>query len=41
MHKKDPEGPPFFKTWKGMYWLVLGNLALMVLLFYAITRYYA
>ncbi|CAN5802017.1 hypothetical protein BH24BAC1_BH24BAC1_16330 [soil metagenome] len=39
--KKDPEGPPFFNSWKSMYWLVLGNLALMVLVFYLITRYYA
>jgi hypothetical protein len=41
MKKKDPEAPPFFRSWKGMYWLVLGNLALMILLFYALTRYYA
>ncbi|MBJ6116777.1 hypothetical protein JAO76_01150 [Pontibacter sp. BT310] len=34
------EKPPFFKSWKGMYWLVLGNLAFMIVLFYAITKYY-
>jgi hypothetical protein len=39
--EKDPEGPPFFNSWQGMYWLVLGNLALMVFGFYLITRYYA
>ena len=34
------EGPPFFKTWTGMYWLVLGNLAFMIVLFYIITKLY-
>ena len=40
MKKKDPNAPPFFRSWTGMYWLVLGNLVLMIVLFYAITRYY-
>ncbi|WP_347158148.1 hypothetical protein [Pontibacter chitinilyticus] len=35
------EKPPFFKSWSGMYWLVLGNLAFLVGLFYLITRLYA
>ncbi|PTX18167.1 hypothetical protein C8N40_107206 [Pontibacter mucosus] len=34
------EKPPFFKTWNGMYWLVLGNLAFTVVLFYIITKLY-
>jgi hypothetical protein len=41
---KIPAGidkPPFFKTWKGMYWLVLGNLAFLITLFYIITKIYA
>ncbi|PKV63271.1 hypothetical protein [Pontibacter ramchanderi] len=33
--------PPFFKSWKGMYWLVLGNLAFLIILFYIITRIYS
>lgn len=32
--------PPFFESWKGMYWLVLGNLAFLIVLFYIITKIY-
>ena len=32
--------PPFFKSWAGMYWLVLGNLAFLIILFYIITKTY-
>lgn len=32
--------PPFFQTWKGMYWLVLGTLLFQIIVFYAITLYY-
>ena len=32
--------PPFFNSWAGMYWLVLGNLAFMIVLFYIITKLY-
>ncbi|WP_461489978.1 hypothetical protein [Pontibacter sp. HJ8] len=32
--------PPFFKSWRGMYWLVLGNLAFLITLFYIITKIY-
>ncbi|MDX5422373.1 MAG: hypothetical protein LPK14_08980 [Hymenobacteraceae bacterium] len=38
--EEEIEKPPFFKSWAGMYWLVLGNLAFLVLLFYAITKFY-
>lgn len=31
------ERPPFFKTWKSAYALVLGNLVLMIVVFYLIT----
>lgn len=31
------ERPPFFSTWKSMYALVLGNLVLMIVVFYLIT----
>jgi hypothetical protein len=32
--------PPFFKNWRGMYGLVLINLAVMVIIFYLITLYF-
>lgn len=36
---ENPEGkPPFFKNWKGMYLLVLGNLVVMIALFYWISQ---
>jgi hypothetical protein len=41
---KAPAGidkPPFFKSWKSMYWLVLGNLVFLITLFYIITRIYS
>ena len=37
----ETDKPPFFKSWKGMYWLVLGNLAFLIILFYIITRIYS
>lgn len=33
--------PPFFNSWAGMYYVVLGALAGEIILFYAITRYFA
>ena len=35
----DPP-PPFFKSWNGWYALVLLNLAALILLVYAFTRYF-
>ncbi|MCC9138564.1 hypothetical protein ACFSKU_00210 [Pontibacter silvestris] len=32
--------PPFFNSWSGMYWLVLGNLTFLIVLFYFITKIY-
>ena len=32
--------PPFFRSWTGLYALVLGVLALLVLLFYLFTQHY-
>ena len=32
-------GPPFFKTWRGMYALVLIVLAVQIVLYYLITKY--
>ncbi|MBW7468893.1 hypothetical protein ABID22_003557 [Pontibacter aydingkolensis] len=43
-HPVDEEAPiskpPFFKSWAGMYWLVLGNLAFLIILFYILTKIY-
>ena len=39
--EKPIEKPPFFGSWSGMYWLVLGNLAFLIVLFYIITRAYS
>lgn len=30
----ETDKPPFFKTWKGLYLFVLGNLAFMIILLY-------
>ncbi|WP_262707458.1 hypothetical protein [Rufibacter latericius] len=40
MTKGDIDPPPFFKTWTSMYWLVVGVLAGLILLFYLITEAY-
>ncbi len=37
--KQAEDKPPFFKNWKGMYLLVLGNLAVTILIFYLLTVY--
>ncbi|WP_165500425.1 hypothetical protein [Pedobacter psychroterrae] len=34
------ELPPFVKTWKQFYALLIGWLVLLVLLFYAFTKYF-
>ncbi|MGB0840136.1 MAG: hypothetical protein ACPGXL_08350 [Chitinophagales bacterium] len=33
--------PPFFKTWRGMYVLVIANLALLITFFYWFTNAYS
>ena len=38
--EKPLEKPPIFKSWAGMYWLVLSNLAFLILLFYILTKIY-
>ncbi|HLM47639.1 MAG TPA: hypothetical protein VK458_27490 [Myxococcaceae bacterium] len=35
------DAPPLLGSWRNIYLLVLGNLALLVALFWAITRAYA
>jgi hypothetical protein len=39
--QEEQEGPPFFKRWSGMYWLVIGNLIVLIFLFYLLTAHYA
>ena len=37
---EEQELPPFVKTWKQFYRLLIGWLVLLVLLFYAFTKYF-
>jgi hypothetical protein len=38
---KTAEGkPPFFNSWRGMYWLVIINLIVLIIIFSLITAYY-
>lgn len=41
--KQEPEfeKPPFFKSWKGMYWLLMINLVVLILIFYFFSRYFS
>ncbi len=39
--QSSEEKPPLFKSWRSAYLLVLGTLALLIAIFYAITQYYA
>lgn len=39
-HPEGQELPPFVKTWKQFYGLLIGWLVLLVLLFYAFTKYF-
>jgi hypothetical protein len=32
------ESPPLFKTWKAWYILVIGNLIILIALFYLFTK---
>ena len=36
--KEDP--PPLFKRWRHWYALVLTNLAVLIIVFYLITKYF-
>jgi hypothetical protein len=38
---QEEDKPPFFKTWRTLYWLVIGALLAQIILFYGITRYFA
>lgn len=35
------EKPPFFKSWRAIYWLLIGNLLFFILLFYGFTRHFS
>lgn len=35
----DDEAPPVLGSWRAIYCVVLGELAVLVLLFYALTRW--
>jgi hypothetical protein len=37
----DSEPPPILRTWRNVYIFVLGWLALLIVLFYLFTRYFA
>lgn len=39
--KEEADPPPFFKSWRGMYALVLGTLVVLIILFYLFTIYYS
>jgi len=41
MNEDREEAPPFFKKWSGMYWLVIGVLGLLVILFYWFSQHYS
>ncbi|WP_199474244.1 hypothetical protein [Adhaeribacter pallidiroseus] len=45
MSKSSPaesiiDKPPLFKTWRGMYWLVVASLVIQIIVFYFLTQYY-
>jgi hypothetical protein len=37
----EEEHPPFFKSWRRLYLVVLGNLILLIGLFYIVTRIFS
>lgn len=39
--EREIDKPPFFNSWAGMYYIVLGALVGEIILFYAITLYFA
>ncbi|MBN1294949.1 MAG: hypothetical protein JXB48_24145 [Candidatus Latescibacteria bacterium] len=40
-HDIREEPPPIFSTWKRLYLCVLLNLVILIVLFYAFTRFFA
>lgn len=42
MNKPDShERPPLFKRWTHWYWLVIGFLGVLIVLFYWMTRHFS
>ncbi len=39
--EQDNAMPPFFKSWRSIYVLVVVNLATLITLFYLLTRHYS
>ena len=37
---EDPGSPPILKSWSRLYGVVLGELALLIILFYVFSQYY-
>jgi len=37
-NNSQEECPPVFKTWRRLYFAVLGNLVLLIVIFYIISR---
>ena len=38
--ENEPDKPPFFRTWNGMYLVVLSTLAILVAFFAVLTKVY-
>ena len=38
---EEVEPPPFFKSWRGMYALLLVTLGVLIILFYLFTIYFS
>ncbi|HKD43954.1 MAG TPA: hypothetical protein VKB87_26970 [Myxococcaceae bacterium] len=38
--ENDPDKPPLFKSWSGIYFLVIATLAVLVLIFSLISKVY-
>jgi hypothetical protein len=36
----DTDKPPFFKSWRAIYGMVMGALLLQIIIYYAITVYF-
>ncbi|WP_255697679.1 hypothetical protein [Fulvivirga ligni] len=39
--KKEAEKIPIFKSWKTWYFVVLGNLIFLIIIFYLFTSYFS
>jgi len=41
LNDSPEERPPIFRTWRGLYLAVLGNLVLLIAIFYLVTRMFS